>query len=547
MKFAIIFCLMLLGISAWGGPPIVWKGADAQLLNSGDLLDASGTPIGGVAGPVTTTSGAIVIWNSADGSLTANSDLLITGGQLLFNDGSAGTPGFGFDSCTNCGWWYDTGSSEMRATIGGSTKVRINTASVEMNGTVFLPIAGTEALPGIAYPGDLGTGIYRIAAGNIGFSTSGVKRLGISSTGLNMDSPITFDTTNLHPIGSSTFYPMSVYTGGFFAEVPSSGFNLQAAGVNVARWRTNVVAPNGVNSGIIEWLRESDGQMAVFTQSQTGATDSIDLFLGTGNVVDGAAGDMFFRPGRESGTGSNGLLGLQSDRTEFFIDQAMFISDAYVQNWWGDFLEGVYCDSAVLDAINQACGFFSTDSAVDAVGTADVYFKSGDQTATTASDKSGDAGIFSGDVTSATSTAGSGTINVESGSVSGSGASGSVVIRPGSVNSGVRGDVRLGSKVAFTDEFLASLTADDQVVTVINSRIEISSNSATPTDRTFTISNGTSDGQLLFIYNGSTNQAELADSGNVRLAGTMTFNGIDDSIMLLWNSSKWLEISRSDN
>lgn len=91
-----------------------------------------------------------------------------------------------------------------------------------------------------------------------------------------------------------------------------------------------------------------------------------------------------------------------------------------------------------------------------------------------------------------------------------------------------------------------SLTADNQAVTVGNeSFLSLSSNNATATNRTFTLSSGLQSGQVLVIILTS-NAAELADSGNCNLASTYAM-GVGDMITLMWNGSTWYERSRSNN
>lgn len=91
-----------------------------------------------------------------------------------------------------------------------------------------------------------------------------------------------------------------------------------------------------------------------------------------------------------------------------------------------------------------------------------------------------------------------------------------------------------------------SLTADNQAVTVGNrSFLVLSSNNATATNRTFTLSSGLQSGQVLVILL-TTNAAELADSGNCSLASTYAL-GANDTISLIWNGSTWYETGRSNN
>ena len=102
-----------------------------------------------------------------------------------------------------------------------------------------------------------------------------------------------------------------------------------------------------------------------------------------------------------------------------------------------------------------------------------------------------------------------------------------------------------------------NLTADNQLVTVgNNSFIRVSSNNATPANRTFCLSAGAATGQHLIIEQiGSGFQAELEDSATPACAGdspqsltaAMTFNSLDDTISLIWNGTSWLELGRANN
>lgn len=91
-----------------------------------------------------------------------------------------------------------------------------------------------------------------------------------------------------------------------------------------------------------------------------------------------------------------------------------------------------------------------------------------------------------------------------------------------------------------------NLTADNQVITVGNfSNIKLNSNNATSANRTFTLSNGLVEGQMLVIYP-VVGAAQLLDAGNVNIAGNFNF-GVEDVLHLVWIGNKWLQVSRSNN
>jgi hypothetical protein len=93
-----------------------------------------------------------------------------------------------------------------------------------------------------------------------------------------------------------------------------------------------------------------------------------------------------------------------------------------------------------------------------------------------------------------------------------------------------------------------ALTADNQAVTPGSAtRIQLSSNDATATNRTFTLSaTGAITGQIYILIGPATNAAELADTGIQDLSATWTA-GADDSLTLLFDGTNFIELARSAN
>ena len=98
---------------------------------------------------------------------------------------------------------------------------------------------------------------------------------------------------------------------------------------------------------------------------------------------------------------------------------------------------------------------------------------------------------------------------------------------------------------------VVSLTADNQAVTVGDlSYIRFTSNNTTSSNRTFTLSSGLNVGHILVLeWTHATNEGELQDNGNVRIAGVWpsATNQLDDVIILIWNGTTWNQIARSAN
>lgn len=109
--------------------------------------------------------------------------------------------------------------------------------------------------------------------------------------------------------------------------------------------------------------------------------------------------------------------------------------------------------------------------------------------------------------------------------------------------------VRVGDPLGMTSK-LAYLTADNTNIDCTGIQyLEITSNNTTAANRTFTLTSSSLKGHQLFIVftSGSSNKAELLDSGTCRLAeSTMTFTQYK-SIMLVSDGTYWYEQVRGAN
>ncbi|MBU3742467.1 MAG: hypothetical protein FGM24_09320 [Candidatus Kapabacteria bacterium] len=115
----------------------------------------------------------------------------------------------------------------------------------------------------------------------------------------------------------------------------------------------------------------------------------------------------------------------------------------------------------------------------------------------------------------------------------------------------VGGSATVSGAIAPTPGAPATVAADNTAITVdAKSFLRITSD-GTPANRTITLSNGLTDGQILVIRvsGGGTaaNGIELADAGNLVLTGAATLTD-GSTIVLIWDSAaSWFEIARSIN
>lgn len=96
-----------------------------------------------------------------------------------------------------------------------------------------------------------------------------------------------------------------------------------------------------------------------------------------------------------------------------------------------------------------------------------------------------------------------------------------------------------------------SLIADNQAVTIADeTMVLITSDNTTAANRTFTLSNPSYDGQLLWltIISAGATTCELADSGNCALSAAWTPQQFDTLLLIGYaTGTKWLEVTRADN
>ncbi len=106
----------------------------------------------------------------------------------------------------------------------------------------------------------------------------------------------------------------------------------------------------------------------------------------------------------------------------------------------------------------------------------------------------------------------------------------------------------IDSLFSMTPQPLVTINDDDKTVDVWSGYIFMDSDDPDPAVRTFTLSNGVNEGQMLILeWTDMQNGGELADGGNCYLNGLWTADSENQMLFLVWRNSEWREISRSDN
>ena len=113
----------------------------------------------------------------------------------------------------------------------------------------------------------------------------------------------------------------------------------------------------------------------------------------------------------------------------------------------------------------------------------------------------------------------------------------------------VGGNFQANKKIQLKPMDEQILEATDTIVTD-TSYIKVSGNSGAVTlTSVIQVSTGTYDGQLVIIRGmDDINTLTISDGNGVSLAGAVSMVlGLDDILMLMWNGSIWIELSRSNN
>jgi len=114
-----------------------------------------------------------MLWNSTHNTSTV---------PVQFTSGSDSAPSITFSSDTGSGLSYNSGSTSVDTSVGGSAILLVSGSSVTSTQKVLLP-TGPPSAPPLAFAGDHQTGMFQTIPGNLSFTLSGNEfvRMSVSS------------------------------------------------------------------------------------------------------------------------------------------------------------------------------------------------------------------------------------------------------------------------------------------------------------------------------------------------------------------------------
>lgn len=193
MKAVIITCATLLslsvtaqnvGINTTGAVPLASAMLDIDATNRGLLIPRVALTATNAAGPITAPATSLLVYNSATAGVAPNN---VTPGYYYWD----GAQWVRFDTGNNIGDWKILGNANTTAGTNFVGTTNAQALDFRTNNTIRFRIAngdqvyamanGTAALPFYSWNGDPNTGTYLIGADNLGLSTGGIERVGVSN------------------------------------------------------------------------------------------------------------------------------------------------------------------------------------------------------------------------------------------------------------------------------------------------------------------------------------------------------------------------------
>jgi len=190
--------------------------------------------------------GSNTIGFSAAGVLRAtldNSSLTMQNGNVIRTEaGTVTAPGYSFAGDTNTGFYLGAADS-ITASAGGVSTFTANTSGlfVSNNKSLFLPGTGSAASPDLRFNGDDDTGIYSSLVDTLEFTTGGVRRVKLDSTGLELNSGVFKTSSSGSASAPSYTFSSDTNTGIYtsaqgninFSSDGNQSANINASGVRI--------------------------------------------------------------------------------------------------------------------------------------------------------------------------------------------------------------------------------------------------------------------------------------------------------------------------
>jgi len=250
----------------------------------------------------------VAITTGGTARLTANTTAISAALPIDFPLGTAGAPGVTFTGDLNTGL-FSPGADVVAISAGGTARFTVSTTGIAA-ALPFEYTAGTAGSPGIAFTGDLNTGIFSPGADQIGISTGGTQRVSVDASG---DVTVAGGNVTLNAQGDLRFADSDSSNWVAFQSPSTVSSNVTWTLPSADGTSGQVLSTNG--TGTLSWTTAGSGDVTLTgIQTLTNKTLTDPAIIGTiledvYTISDGAAFEI------DPGNGSVQLITLGASRT----------------------------------------------------------------------------------------------------------------------------------------------------------------------------------------------------------------------------------------
>ena len=145
------------------------------MTTSGTVIDFTSC----VEGPVSSTDNALARFSGVDGDLLKDSNVLVADtGEVTASSGSATLPTYSFNSDSSTGM-YQVGADSVGFSTEGVNRLTLDTSGKATSSVRALATNGTAGAPGLSFTSDTNTGVYSDGS-HVIFSSGGVASAAVS-------------------------------------------------------------------------------------------------------------------------------------------------------------------------------------------------------------------------------------------------------------------------------------------------------------------------------------------------------------------------------
>lgn len=248
------------------GTPSIVIGSSA---GSGFYTDGSSNVNVGISGTASYTFGAAEFSPATDNNFDLGDN--VTGWKHVYHgNGTAALPSLTFSNDTDTGI-YHVAANDIGITANGAIGFHVDATNTYVSRGQFETPDGTVGAPSLTFTSDTDTGLYRIGANSMGVSANGANIATFASTGVAIQGTTTNDNAATGFVGE---YVSSNVSGNTVSGVNNQWVDVTSITLSAGDWEISVV---GVVNGTTNVTEYDVGVSTTSGNSSTGLTSGDNL------------------------------------------------------------------------------------------------------------------------------------------------------------------------------------------------------------------------------------------------------------------------------